>query len=232
MRDITSNINIVPAGDRAMVLEFENQISPEVNAKVNAVDHLLSEKVYISGVTELVPTYRSLLIYYDPQVSDFENIEKQLYDQIKNLEYIARPEPETLYVPVVYGGRWGPDLNYVAKYNELSCEEVIEIHHSSTYLIYMLGFVPGFTYLGGMSSKIATPRLENPRAEILKGSVGIAGSQTGVYPLDSPGGWQIIGRTPLNFFDPYSDDPFLPKPGNYLKFYPITENEFMEYKQS
>ena len=227
---VLNNVRITFAGDKAVVLEFENQISPETNAKVNALDNLLTEQKEIKGILEVVPTYRSLLIYYDPDILDFSELKLELAHSIKNIEEIHQPDSKTLQVPVVYGGEWGPDLEYVAKYNGLSPEKVIEIHHNQTYLIYMLGFVPGFTYLGGMSREIATPRLENPRAKIPKGSVGIAGNQTGVYPLESPGGWQLIGRTPLAFFAPEKEEPFLPKPGNYLKFYPITEQEYYEFE--
>ncbi|ACB84728.1 5-oxoprolinase subunit PxpB [Natranaerobius thermophilus] len=225
-----SKLQILPAGDKAVVMEFENEISPEVNAKIRATDHLLREEFQLKGITEIIPTYRSLLIYYDEKYWDFETLSKKLVEIPHYLEEKEIPEPKTLNIPVVYGGEYGPDLEYVAEYNNLTSDQVIEIHHTTTYLIYMLGFVPGFTYLGGMSEKIATPRLKDPRAKIPEGSVGIAGSQTGVYPLESPGGWQLIGRTPLKFYDPNKEDPFLPKPGYHLKFYPITEDEYREFK--
>ena len=130
------------------------------------------------------------------------------------------------YRPVLYGGEMGPDLEFVAQNAGKTVEEVIAIHSSTEYLIYMLGFTPGFTYLGGMSEEIATPRLATPRVKIPGGSVGIAGAQTGVYPIDSPGGWQLIGRTPVRMYDPDRAEPILPQAGQYIKFYPIDQAEF------
>jgi len=131
----------------------------------------------------------------------------------------------------LYGGEYGPDLEFVAQYNKLSVEEVIKIHTEKEYFIYMLGFSPGFPYLGGMSDKIATPRLEKPRIKVSEGSVGIAGGQTGIYPINSPGGWQIIGRIPVKLFEIKEKFPFLLKSGDYLKFYPINQKEFKEIKK-
>ena len=139
---------------------------------------------------------------------------------------IEIPPSPVLEIPVLYGGEMGPDLPFVAEHAGLSEEEVIRIHSSTEYLIYMLGFTPGFTYLGGMSEKIATPRLKQPRVKIPAGSVGIAGTQTGVYPIDSPGGWQLIGRTPVKMYDPDRETPILPEAGQYIKFYPVTQEEY------
>lgn len=129
-------------------------------------------------------------------------------------------------IPVLYGGEYGPDIENIATHNNLSIEEVIKIHTSGEYLVYMLGFTPGFPYLGGMDKRIATPRLKTPRTKIPGGSVGIAGEQTGVYPIESPGGWQLLGRTPLNFFDPNNEKPFLINAGEYIKFVQISEEEY------
>ena len=129
-------------------------------------------------------------------------------------------------IPVLYGGEYGPDLNYVAEYNHLTPEEVVRIHTSAEYLIYMLGFTPGFSYMGGMDERIATPRLESPRVLIPAGSVGIAGKQTGIYPIDSPGGWQLIGRTPVKLYDAHRDNPILLDAGLHVKFIPVDKSEF------
>ena len=129
------------------------------------------------------------------------------------------------------GGGCGPDLEFVAHHNLIYVEEVIKIHSEKEYFIYMLGFLPGFIYLGGMSDKIATPRLEKPRLKVSGGSVGIAEKQTGIYPIESPGGWQIIGRTPIKLYDPKRSFPFLLKSGDYVKFYPINEEQFKEIKK-
>ncbi|HHY76979.1 MAG TPA: 5-oxoprolinase subunit PxpB, partial [Clostridiales bacterium] len=129
-------------------------------------------------------------------------------------------------IPTIYGGEYGPDIEFVAQHNNLTVDEVIEIHSSRNYLIYMLGFTPGFPYLGGMSEKIETPRLKTPRTKIPAGSVGIAGKQTGIYPIDSPGGWQLIGRTPVKLYDPLADPPVLLNAGDYVRFVPIDEKEY------
>ena len=133
-------------------------------------------------------------------------------------------------VPTVYGGEFGPDLSFVASHNHLSEDEVIAIHSGTDYLVYMLGFIPGFTYLGGMDSRIATPRLSSPRTLIPAGSVGIAGEQTGTYPSDSPGGWQIIGRTPVTMYDMSKAQAALLKAGDYVRYVPIDESEFHRIK--
>jgi KipI family sensor histidine kinase inhibitor len=129
-------------------------------------------------------------------------------------------------IPTLYGGDSGPDLDYVASHNGLTPEEVVQIHASGTYRIYMLGFTPGFPYLGGMDERIATPRLETPRTKISGGSVGIAGAQTGIYPIDSPGGWQIIGRTPLALYDPQREEPILLQAGESIRFVPIDQETY------
>jgi inhibitor of KinA len=134
-------------------------------------------------------------------------------------------------VPTLYGGEYGPDIEFVATHNNITPEEVIEIHTATPYLVYMLGFTAGFPYLGGMSEKIATPRLKTPRTRIPAGSVGIAASQTGLYPIESPGGWQLIGRTPIKAFSPQSENPFLFAAGDYLKFRAIEQDEYDKIKE-
>ena len=129
-------------------------------------------------------------------------------------------------IPVCYGGEYGPDLEFVAKNADISVEEVIKIHSSKDYLIYMLGFLPGFSYLGGLDEKIHTPRLANPRIKIPAGSVGIGGAQTGIYPLESPGGWQLIGKTPVKTYNPDRKVPILFEAGDYIRFVPISQEEF------
>jgi len=212
-------------GDRAVFIEFANKISPEINRKVHIMASAI-EKKKIEGIVEIVPTYRSLSIYYDPLKIELNNLLEKL-EKIKNsLGKTKIPSPRVIEIPTVYGGEYGPDLKFVAKHNSLSQEEVIKIHSGKNYLVYMFGFSPGFTYLGGMDERIATPRLKTPRVKIAGGSVGIAEKQTGIYPLESPGGWRLIGRTPLKLFNPDKEPlvPFLP--GDYLKFTPISEEEY------
>jgi inhibitor of KinA len=140
------------------------------------------------------------------------------------------PKSRIVEIPTVYGDEWGPDLNDVAAYHNLSPEEVVSIHSGSTYLVYFMGFTPGFPFFGGMSEKIATPRLASPRVSIPAGSVGIANNQTGIYPVSSPGGWRLIGRTPLQFYNPEREQPFLLNPGDYVKFKPINRDQFETIK--
>jgi len=218
------------AGDRGIVVEFENEISEKVNSKVRNM-FLAIEKSNFKEIEEIIPTYRSLLVLYDPLEIDGMNLIKKLKTVEKNIKEIQIEKPKTIEIPVVYGGKFGPDLEFVAQHNNLTVEEVIKIHTERKYLIYMLGFTPGFPYLGGMSEKIATPRLENPRTKIPEGSVGIAGNQTGIYPIESPGGWRLIGRTPLKLFDPYGKHPFLLQAGDYLKFVSINEQLYHSIKE-
>ncbi|NLG86950.1 MAG: 5-oxoprolinase subunit PxpB, partial [Firmicutes bacterium] len=157
-----------------------------------------------------------------------EVLEGRLLQLIEGLGKLDLPAPEITVIPVCYGGKFGPDLDYVCEHTGLSAEEVIQLHTGTDYLIYMLGFTPGFSYLGGMDERLATPRLKTPRTHIPAGSTGIAGKQTGIYPIDSPGGWQLIGRTPLKLYDPFRDPPVLLKAGNYVRFTAITEDEYEE----
>ena len=224
---------VLPAGERGLVVEMGNLISPEVNARVHRLARRINQKS-IAGVIEVVPTYRSLLVYFDPfniNRSDLVEAMQQMLASEEGPEVAEKEGVRVVHVPVCYGGEFGPDLDYVAQHNGLSIEEVITIHSSKPYLVYMLGFTPGFPYLGGMSEKIATPRLEKPRAKIPQGSVGIAGAQTGLYPIESPGGWRLIGRTPLNPFVPGADNPFLFAAGDYLRFIPISSEEYHHIKR-
>ena len=220
----------LPAGDRAIVLEFGNEISKELNLLVRKLYHSII-KENIEGIEEMVPTYCSLIVYYNPQIVKYSVLTKKIKELENYITEITLPDACVNEIPTLYGGEYGPDLEYVAQHNKLSVEEVINIHTEKEYFIYMLGFLPGFVYLGGMSDKINTPRLEKPRLEVLEGSVGIAGKQTGIYPIGSPGGWQIIGRTPIKLYDPKKEFPFLLKSGNYIKFYPINKEQFKEIEK-
>lgn len=218
-------------GDRGLRIQLGDSISKETNERIRSLSALL-EKETNSGIIEWIPTYTAITIYYDPVQTTYEELRERMIFLYEGLSNRAIPPAEVITIPVCYGGIYGPDIGHVAACNGLTDEEVIKIHSEPDYLIYMMGFAPGFPYLGGMSEKLATPRLASPRTRIPAGSVGIAGSQTGVYPLESPGGWQIIGRTPLNLYNPENDTPILLRAGNYVRFKPITEKEYYTIAQA
>ena len=220
-----AEVRFLLTGDTSLTVEFGNEISEEINAQIRAFNIALDQSG-IKGIVETVPTYRSLMVHYDPGVIAYGPLVKKLKGLLGQLDHIQIPPSDVLEIPVLYGGEEGPDLAFVAEHNGKTPEEVIKIHTSTEYLIYMLGFTPGFTYLGGMSDEIATPRLKTPRVKIPAGSVGIAGAQTGVYPIDSPGGWQLIGRTPVRMYDPDRAEPILPQAGQYIKFYAIDKADY------
>ena len=175
----------------------------------------------------MVPTYRSLLINYDPLTLPPDELEERVRVLTQDLDETATGASRVVELPTVYGHDHGPDLGHVAEHSGLTEEEVIALHSGTNYLVYMMGFTPGFTYLGGMSEKIATPRLQTPRTAIPAGSVGIAERQTGVYPIESPGGWQLIGRTPVQLFDPSKQPPVIAEPGDYIRFVPVSPEEYL-----
>lgn len=220
------------SGDKAVVAEFGNEISEDINKKVISFMRAIEISNLKGIVTEMVPTYRSLMISYNPLKIDFDSLIERLKKIENNLESIELPKPKIHEIPVCYDKVFGIDIENVASHNNLTVDDVIKIHTSRDYLIYMLGFTPGFPYLGGMDERIATPRLEVPRTKIYSGSVGIAGSQTGVYPIDSPGGWQIIGRTPLKLYDENREEQILLRAGDFIKFVPITLDEFIEIEKN
>ncbi|WP_308540363.1 5-oxoprolinase subunit PxpB [uncultured Murdochiella sp.] len=217
----------LPMGDCALVMEFANEISKEVNARIRQTTKAIEK---IEGVIEVLPTYRSITIFYRPDQIAYDELVTKL-QTIKEGNEEGDSLSRRIEIPTVYGGEYGPDLAYVAQHASLSEEEVIRIHTGTDYLVYMLGFSPGFTYLGGLDERIATPRLESPRVKIPAGSVGIAGSQTGMYPSESPGGWQLIGRTPLKLYDPAKEPPVFIQAGDYIRYVAITESEYAEIEE-
>jgi inhibitor of KinA len=216
-------------GDRALLVELGDGISPLVNKKVREL-FLRLKNNRVEGVVEAVPAYRSLLIVYDPLKITLSALKERLNKLNKTIDRSEIPKPRTLEIPVVYGGECGPDLNWVAEYHKLSPEEVVRFHTGTTYQVYMIGFTPGFAYMGELPDTIATPRKETPRTTVPRGSVGIAQSQTGVYPVESPGGWQIIGRTPLRLFDPAKWPPTPLEMGDLVKFLSIKEEEMARWE--
>jgi len=217
---------LLPAGDSALVVECGDRIDPAINRRVREL-FLAVEQSGIQGVVDLVPTYRSLLVYYDPLALSLDDLQERLLDLDARRGDLQLAPPHVIDIPTLYGGESGPDLGFVASHNGLTEREVVEIHAGTDYLVYMMGFSPGFPYLGGMSERIAAPRLKTPRTAIPAGSVGIAQRQTGIYPVESPGGWQLIGRTPVRLFDPDRRPPVLVEAGDYLRFVPIDAATFV-----
>lgn len=223
-------IKILTAGDSSLLIEFGDEISPQINQKITATVQLMKEQ-HIEGVVDIIPAFCSLLINYDPRVVTFDELEARMKNLVKVDIKAEAGKKKIFEIPVCYGGEYGPDIENIAQHAGLSVEEVIQIHSSRDYLIYMLGFLPGFTYLGGLDERIHTPRLANPRVKINAGSVGIGGSQTGIYPLDSPGGWQLMGMTPVKTYDPDREVPILVEAGDYIRFVPVSEEEYHRIKE-
>lgn len=221
---------MLPAGDKALTVELGDSISADTNRRVRDLQVAIESRD-IPGVIDLVPSYRSLLVYYDPLKVSLPQLMERLAVLEQSLDQAALHAPKVVEIPTLYGGEYGPDLAHVAQHNGLTPEEVVQIHCSAHYQVYMMGFTPGFPYLGGMSERIATPRLQTPRTVIPAGSVGIAERQTGVYPIESPGGWQLIGRTPVQLFDPQRDPPVVVEAGDFIWFAPITETTYHVIQQ-
>ena len=213
------------AGDRGLLVEYGDSIEPQVNTKVRSMAIVLEQDAP-EGIIETIPTYRSLLLVYNPSLTNPHILKKALNKLEERLYEIEIPAPKTVEIPVCYGKEFGPDIEYVAKIHHLTVDEVIQLHCEPEYLIYMVGFTPGFAFLGGLTERLHTPRLETPRTLIPGGSVAIANNQTGIYPIASPGGWQLIGRTPLLVFAPKRPDPFLYQAGDRIKFKPISPEEY------
>ena len=215
-------------GDHGLLLEFGDEISAEVNEKVRKMALAIQAET-LDGVIEVVPTYRSLLVLYNPLIIPLEDLKRRLKQLEEGLKEISFPDPKLTKIPVLYGGDFGLDLEKVAEYLHLTPEEVIRLHCSKPYFIYMIGFMPGFPYMGELPDVLITPRLKTPRLSVPAGSVAIAQKQTGIYPVESPGGWQILGRTPVKLFNPEKEPPALLRMGDLVQFYPISKKEFHEW---
>jgi inhibitor of KinA len=220
-----SDYRIVPAGDSALIVEFEERIDPAVNARAIACGETI-QAANLPGVRDVVPTYRSVAIYFDPLRTDsaamMACVTRAATQAVPELAAARAP----VRIPVCYGGELGPDLAAVAAFAGLPEDDVVRLHTTTTYRVFMLGFVPGWAYLGIVDGRIAMPRRSTPRVRVPSGAVGIAGVQTGVYPAETPGGWQLIGRTPLKPFDASRTDPFLMQAGDAVQFYSIAREEF------
>lgn len=213
------------AGDQSILVQFGEDINETTNKIVRFLANTI-EKNRPVGVNEVILGYTTLLIHYDPLLVSFEKLEVEIHKLIETINPAHEEEHKTIEIPVLYGSYLGPDLKDVANYNNLTEDDVIKIHTKPVYTVYFLGFSPGFPFLGGMSEQIVTPRLANPRTRIRAGSVGIANNQTGIYPVSSPGGWRLIGHTPIALYDPNKKWPFLLSPGDRLKFTSITKRQY------
>lgn len=229
-------IEIFQSSENSVVIEFGQSIKEEINKKIRIFCDYI-EKNPIEGMIEYIPYFTSVSILYEPMrvykknKNIFDSIKKQIEDIICRIDFSSDFEKNIVKIPVCYDEKLGPDIKVVAEANQLSVNEVIDIHTNGEYLVYMIGFAPGFPYLGGMDERISTPRRESPRTAIPQGSVGIAGMQTGVYPIETPGGWQIIGRTPLKLFDLNREKKTLLKSGDTVKFYSISYEEYLRLKE-
>jgi KipI family sensor histidine kinase inhibitor len=211
-------------GERGLLVEYGDEISYEANNRVLQAHYALKEAPP-EGLLEMVMAYRSLLLIYDPLITDLQTLESHV-TRLSLGDVCSGHPPKGHEIPVCYGKDFGPDLDSVAGHNGIRPDEVIKLHCSVTYRVFMMGFTPGFAYMGIVDPRIRAPRLKTPRLSVPEGSVGIAEAQTGIYPTSSPGGWRIIGRTPIKVFDPSKVDPFLFAPGDLVTFRPISLEEF------
>jgi inhibitor of KinA len=226
-------MHLTPLGDRALLITLGDSIDETTHRLVRAVCARLIARA-LPGFVELIPAYASVAVHYDPAAVPNGNGETVPYERfsaavaaaLADLGDEELPPPRRVEIPVCYGGQYGPDLDDLAREHGLTADDVVRLHSGATYRVYMLGFAPGFAYLGGLSKELATPRRTEPRTNVPAGSVGIGGKQTGVYSLPSPGGWHLIGRTPIKMFDATRDSPALLATGDMVTFRPIQPNEF------
>jgi inhibitor of KinA len=228
----SSSFRFSPLGDRAITITLGTTIDEATHKLVRATSQALTTDA-IAGITDIVPAFASVTVHYDPAMmtsdataSPYTQLLARLRETLSDVHAEDLPAPRVVEIPVCYGGDLGPDLEEVAKRHSLTTDEVVRIHSEGDYLVYMVGFMPGFAYLGGLSDRIATPRRSSPRTAVPAGAVGIGGQQTGVYPMESPGGWNLIGRTPLKIFDIARDEQTLLATGDRVRFVPISASEY------
>jgi len=235
----STSFSIYPLGDSAITIDLGNSIEEQLNRQALAIHDWLQAHRF-PGLVDIIVAYSSVSVLYDPAIVRTSKVNcpggaygwvskllKQGWEEV--MEVGDAVKGHSFRIPVCYGGEYGPDLEWVARKKGLSGEEVIRIHQSGSYRIYMVGFLPGFPYLGKTDSRLEVPRKDRP-VPVMGGGVGIAGIQTGIYPLSSPGGWQIIGRTPVRLFDWQTDPPIRFQCGDEVEFYPISREEFLQWK--
>ena len=233
MKVLMFKAKILPAGETCLFVDFGEKIDMQINSLVQGLKRSLTEKPF-EGMRELVPTYRSLSIYFDPLTVDLEALNKRLMTDLETItEELSEDNADAtqVNVPVFFGGEFGPDLSDVAEYTKLSAEEVIKRYCASPLYCFMNGFTPGFPYLGGMDKTLETPRLKNPRELIPANSVAIGGAQAGAYSIASPGGWRIIGRVPYELYDPDRDPAVAIQAGMWVHFYPVDMERYKEIEE-
>ncbi len=224
-RVVNRDFRIVPSGDSTVVVEFEARIDPALNVRAIRLAEAVRGS-HLTGIRDVVPTYCSVAVYFDPLRTSYQPLVDWLERHARIPADSIADAPSPIEVPVCYGGELGPDLSSVAAHANMSPEEVVAIHGSVTYRVFMLGFSPGFAYLGILDERIRAPRHATPRVHVPRGAVGIADAQTGIYPSDTPGGWQIIGRSPVRPFDLSRREPFLFKPGDAVRFVAIDRRAY------
>ncbi|MGM9549098.1 MAG: 5-oxoprolinase subunit PxpB [Faecousia sp.] len=224
-------VKFLTCGDCAVTVAFPQEIREETNRMIRFLAARI-QSAGIHGVQETVPTFCSLTVYYEPLVLPRKKLERHILHLLASYRDNETPGKRVFQIPVCYEGDFAPDMEDVCRLTGLTRQQVVTLHSSVDYLIYMLGFLPGFPYLGGMDARLEVPRLDSPRTRIPPGAVGIGGKQTGVYPLSSPGGWRLIGRTPAVLYDPNREHPIAYQAGDYIRFCPITQEEFQRILES
>jgi len=215
----------LPAGDLAVSVELGEEISTEVNTRVRALEFLVEQKA-LPGVVETVPTYRALLVYYDPSIVGYEALCAQLASLAEQATTTAMPPAREVELPCCYEGELGPDLEAAARRLDLPVEELVRLHAGAEYLVYFIGFTPGLPYMTGAPERLTIARLDTPRVKVPAGSVAIGGIQCCVYSVESPGGFWLLGRTPVRLYDPDAAEPILLKPGDRVRFRRLARREF------
>ena len=213
-------MTIRPASDRSLLISFGDEISIQAHLQVSLLTRDLEG---LRGILNLHPAYASVLVDFDPRLRTHAEVESLVCERFESAAAAAPAAIRTVEIPVCYGGDFGPDLGDVARHTGIAPERVVELHAAAEYLVYFVGFSTCFPYLGGLPPELATPRLSAPRRHVPVGSVAIGGSQAGIYPLASPGGWRLIGRTSLRLFDPQASPPPLLRMGDHVRFIPIPE---------
>jgi inhibitor of KinA len=233
----TFSYSIFPLGDTALTIDFGNHMEECINNHVHAAFYKL-QQLHLPYILAMVPAYSSLSIHYNVAAileetendqTAFETMASLIEHTISIQQEVPPPRRHTIKIPVCYAEKYALDIADMAKYGNLSVPEIINLHTSKKYRVYMIGFLPGFAYMGTVDERLAMPRKAQPRTKVEAGAVGIAGSQTGIYPFASPGGWQIIGKTPIQLFNRQKENPVLLTAGDEVEFYSISQNEFENY---